>query len=325
MRFVTYTVNGRPTPGVVIGDHVIPLTAAGGASGHPAPPAMADLIEGWPDTEALVHATVTSGAGAEPLAALDDTRRWLPPVRPGKILGVGLNNDAMERKASRIADHPIVFCYPTSAMTAHLQPIEIRPCYGLTHPEPELGVVIGRRVKRVSADEAMEAVFGYTIVDDVTSVDLKTDDTVVFPESFAQDIGGAPAIAGGRPRGFELGDMTLTYHARSKGTDTFAPCGPWIVPRDNVPDPHDLQVNLTIGGELCSQDHTGNLVYRVPQIIAYVSRWFTLEPGDIVHIGTSVRGKYRLRDIDLQERSGMRTIEISGVGALSNPITHLAD
>jgi 2-keto-4-pentenoate hydratase/2-oxohepta-3-ene-1,7-dioic acid hydratase in catechol pathway len=119
--------------------------------------------------------------------------------------------------------------------------------------------------------------------------------------------------------------MTLTYHARSKGTDTFAPCGPWIVARDDVPDPHDLQVSLTIDGELCSQDHTANLVYRVPEIIAYVSRWFTLEPGDIVHIGTSARGKYRLRDIDLQQRTGMRTIEISGVGTLVNPITHLGD
>jgi 2-keto-4-pentenoate hydratase/2-oxohepta-3-ene-1,7-dioic acid hydratase in catechol pathway len=325
MRFVTYAVNGRPTPGVVVDDRVIPLAPAGDAPGRPALRTLVDLIEAWPAVGSLVHAAIASGAAAEPLAALDAERRWLPPVRPGKILGVGLNNDAMERKASRIADHPIVFCYPTSAMIGHLQPIEIRPCYGLTHPEPELGVVIGRRVKRISAAEAMEAVFGYTIVDDITSVDLKTDDTVVFPESFAQDIGGAPAIAGGRPRGFELGDMTLTYHARSKGTDTFAPCGPWIVARDDVADPHDLRVSLTIDGELCSQDHTGNLVHRIPQIIEYVSRWFTLEPGDIVHIGTSARGRYRLRDIDLQERSGMRSIEISGVGALTNPIKHLGD
>jgi len=325
MRFVTYAVDGRPTPGVVAGDQVIPLTWDSGGPARPVPRTLVDLIEDWPDAEGQVHAAIAAGVGAEPLAGLDDARRWRPPVRPGKIFGVGLNNDAMERKASRIAAHPIVFCYPTSALTGHLQPVEIRPGYGLTHPEPELGVVIGRRVKRISAAEAMDAVFGYTIVDDITSVDLKTDDTVVFPESFAQDIGGAPAVAGGRPRGFELGDMTLTYHARSKGTDTFAPCGPWIVPRKDVPDPHDLQVSLTIDGELCSRDHTGNLVHQVPEIIAYTSRWFTLEPGDIVHIGTSARGKYRLRDIDLQQRSGMRTIEISGVGMLANPITHLSD
>ena len=193
MRFVTYTVNGRPTPGVVAGDHVVPLAAAADAPGRFAYRTVADLIEDWPAAEGLVHAAIAAGAGTEPLTALDEARRWLPPVRPGKILGVGLNNNAMERKASRIADHPIVFCYPTSAMTGHLQPVEIRPCYGLTHPEPELGVVIGRRVKRISAAEAMDAVFGYTIVDDVTSVDLKTDDTVVFPESFARDIGGAAA------------------------------------------------------------------------------------------------------------------------------------
>lgn len=325
MRFITYSADGHPAPGAVVDDRVVPLTSIGGMSGPPAPRTMTDLIEAWPDIEDRVRAAAGSGENSEPLTALDSGRRWLPPVRPGKILGVGLNNDAMERKASRIADHPIVFCYPTSALTGHLKPIEIRPSYGLTHPEPELGVVIGRRVKRISADEAMDAVFGYTIVDDITSVDLKTDDTVVFPESFARDIGGAPATAGGRPRGFELGDMTLTYHARSKGTDTFAPCGPWIVPRADVPDPHDLQVRLTIDGELCSQDHTGNLVHRVPRIIEYVSAWFTLEPGDIVHIGTSARGKYRLRDIDLQERKGLRTIEISGIGSLANPIRHLDD
>lgn len=183
--------------------------------------------------------------------------------------------------------------------------------------------MIGRRVRDLDEADALDAVFGYTIVDDVTSVDLKSGDTVVFPESFAATIGGTPREPGGRPPGFEHGDLTLTYHARSKGTDTFAPCGPWIATRDEVPDPQKLGVHLAFDGEDCTEDDTSRLVHTVAATVARASRYFTLEPGDIIHVGTAAKGRYRLRDIDYSRREGVRTISIESVGALTNPVVHV--
>lgn len=323
MRIASYERDGRTVPGVVTSDdRVVDV----GSLLPDGPRDVLGLIEDWPRHGPALSAALdglASNAG-EPTGALDADRRWCPPVpRPSKLMGVALNNAGLSSMATSIPDHPMLFCYPPSALTGHLRPIEIRDDYGLTHPEPELGVVIGRRVKDVDERDALDAVFGYTIVDDVTSVHLKSGDTTVFDASFAETIGGAPAEPGGRPPGFEFGDLTLTYHARSKGTDTFAPCGPWIVTRDDVPDPDRLGVRLTFDDEPCTEDDTSRLVYGVATTVAHASRFFTLEPGDIIHIGTAARGRYRLRDIDYSTRAGTRTIVIDGIGALTNPVVHI--
>lgn len=326
MRVATYELDGRPTVGVLVSaDRIVALAdlwPADRVIGAP-PTDMIGLIEAWDRVRpALGAAAGRRGATAgESTADLDAGRRWCAPVpRPSKVLGVAVNNGALSTSATVMPAHPMIFCYPPSALTGHLRPVEIRTEYGLTHPEPELGVIIGRRVKRVPVDEALDVVFGYTVVDDITSVGLKSGDTAVFPGSFADVIGGAPARPGQPARGFEYGDLTLTYHARSKGTDTFAPCGPWIVTRDEIADPQALAVSLTLDGELCIEDNTANLVHTVAAAVSHASDYFTLEPGDLLHVGTAAGGKYRMRDIDYQVRQGMRTIAIESVGSLSNPI-----
>lgn len=328
MRLATYETvpGGRATVGAVIGDRVIPLADLGVAVPGHAPRDMIEAIEVWAEVgPALAEAAASSPPSAgEAVADIDRETRWLAPVpRPSKVLGVAINNGGLAEKADVMPSHPMLFCYPSSALTGHLRPIEIRADYGLTHPEPELGVIIGRRTKKIPVEDALDVVFGYTVVDDITSVDLKTGDTTVFPESFSATLGGDPAEPGGRPRGFEYGNMVLTYHARSKGTDTFAPCGPWIATADEVADPQKLAVALDIDGEVCTEDNTANLVHSVAVTIAHASNFFTLEPGDILHVGTAARGKYRLRDIDYQQRTGLRTIDIESVGRLSNPIHHV--
>lgn len=328
MRLATYETEpgGRATVGAVLGDRAVPLADLWPASAGNAPKDMIEAIEAWPDASPALREAVDSApaSAGEPVAGIDRETRWLPPVpRPSKVLGVAINNGGLADKAEVMPSHPMLFCYPSSALTGHLRPIEIRTDYGLTHPEPELAVIIGRRVKRISIEDALDAVFGYTVIDDITSVDLKTGDTTVFPESFSSTIGGEPAAPGGRPRGFEYGAMVLTYHARSKGADTFAPCGPWIATADEVGDPQKLAVALDIDGEVCTEDNTANLVHTVAATIAHASNFFTLEPGDILHVGTAARGRYRLRDIDYQQRNGLRTIDIESVGRLSNPINHV--
>ncbi|MBM0237421.1 fumarylacetoacetate hydrolase family protein [Micromonospora sp. ATA32] len=321
MKLASYLVDGHPTIGIKVDDATIAPLSSVWTGGGPAPRDMIELIESWP---AAPQDTPRSGAdGAEPIERIDTESRWLPPVpRPSKMMGVAANNKAIFELASFAPDHPAIFSYPPSALTGHRRPIELRTEYGLTHPEPELGVVIGRRTKRITVDEALDAVFGYTIVDDVTSPTLKSGDTLVIPRSSSSSLGtGGRVDPDAPPPGFEHGDMQLTYHARSKGTDTFAPCGPWIVTRDEIEDPNALAVTLTIDDELCMEDNTGNLMYSVAEVIAHASSYFTLEPGDIIHVGTAGRGKYRLRDLDYQQRDrSERTITIDAIGSLVNPI-----
>ncbi|MGH3746232.1 MAG: fumarylacetoacetate hydrolase family protein [Micromonosporaceae bacterium] len=326
MRLASYRSEGRARVGVVHADGSI--SAVGDLNGAPA--GMIDVIESWDELRpALAGAGSAAPAGSaavDHVAALDAENRWLPPVpRPSKMLGVALNNKALAALTLEASPHPALFSYPPSALTGHHQPIELRADYGLTHPEPELGVVIGKRCKHVSVENALHMVFGYTIVDDITSPTLKSGDTVVIPRSRAEGIGAAQPEDGSPPPGFEHGDLQLTYHARSKGSDTFAPCGPWIVTADEIPAPNSLAVSLSIGDELCTEDNTGHLMFSVPEVIAHASSYFTLEPGDIIHVGSAARGKYRLRDIDYQERlDAVRTIEIEGIGALVNQIRRTA-
>jgi 2-keto-4-pentenoate hydratase/2-oxohepta-3-ene-1,7-dioic acid hydratase in catechol pathway len=321
MRLATYSIDGRETVGLVRADgRLVELVAAFDAAGLAIPPANLLAVIELADPDALRAAAAT----IDDLPSVGPERvTWLPPVRrPSKVVGIVVNNKALAQAASFIEDHPIFFVSPPSALNGHGQPVVIRPDYGLTHPEAELGVVIGRRTKSVGIDDAVDAVFGYTIVNDVTSVTLKSGDTVVFELANA---GAMDRADGGRPLGYEHGDMQLTYHARSKGTDTFTPCGPWIVTRDEVPDPSELHVNLYMGGELCMQDHTGNLTYGVAEAISHVSHYCTLEPGDILHMGTAATGRYKMRELDFQVWDGPCTVEIEGIGALNSPVLRTTD
>ena len=235
---------------------------------------------------------------------------WMPPVRAPKILGCTINNAAVAKLASVVPETPNFFVKPSSCLIGHKQPIVIRPDYGLTHPEAELAVVIGKRVKDISPEEVDDAIFGFTIMNDITSIGLKSEDTFVFPKP---DIEPAPP-------GFEHGDMQLVYHARSKGTDTFGPCGPWIVTKDDIENANALGVYVSMAGEECTEDNTANLRYTYQEVISWASKYFTLEPGDLIHIGTAAGGRYGLRELNFQAWDGPCAVTIEGIGVLSNPV-----
>lgn len=240
--------------------------------------------------------------------------QWLPPLgNPSKIFGCAINNASLNALASSYPQNPPFFIKVPSALTGHQQPIVIRPDYGLTHPEGELAVVIGKRCKMVEPEDALKMVFGYTILNDVTSITLKSEDTYVFPRP---DIDPPPP-------GFEHGAMQLAYHARSKNTDTFGPVGPWIVTKDDIPDPNALTVKVFMGDEECTSDSTGGLRFKIEEVVSWASRYFTLEPGDIIHMGTAAKGKYGLRELDFQSFDGPCSVEISGIGKLTNPIARI--
>ncbi|WP_424532033.1 fumarylacetoacetate hydrolase family protein [Sphaerisporangium viridialbum] len=282
------------------------------------------LIEQWDDlyprlTHALYH---DESRAATSVAEIDRLRAWLPPIpRPAKILGVGFNSPVFASFASSVPDHPPFFSSPSSALVGHRQPIRIRPAFGLVHPEPELAVVIGRQGTRIDVAGALDHVFGYTLIDDVSAPALRAGDTVVVPGSRAAELDRRHR---GRPQdasGFEHGDMRVTYHLRAKGTDGFKPCGPWIVTRDEIPDPDRLSITLATGDDVRIECRAERLIYSVAEVIAHASDHHTLFPGDIIHVGTDVTGTHTLREIDYQRRIGeTRTIGCDAIGTLINDI-----
>lgn len=242
--------------------------------------------------------------------------RWRPPApRPGKVLGVALNNSASDARRISGPSHPMFFMKPPTCLIGHLEDIEVRPYYGGLHPEPELGVIVGRRAKDLDPKEAMAVVAGYTIVNDITGNAMRAQDMVHYWALYAKP---------DKPEEVERREQHLSYAARYKGTDGFGPMGPWLTTTDDVPDPHALEVTCTLGGAVLAEDSTAYLTYKVPEVLAFISRFQTLEPGDIISMGTAFRpaaGAARsLHTGDLQRFDGPMDVTITGLGTLRNGV-----
>jgi len=240
---------------------------------------------------------------------------WLPPVPdPGKICGVAMNNSASNERKISAPDHPAFFLKPSSCLVAHGEPIRVRRYYGSVHPEPELAVVIGRRMKDVDATAALDYVFGYTIMNDVTGNGMRADDLFHYWAVYADERD---------PDRIERREQHLSYAARYKGADTFGAMGPWIATRDEIPDPDDLAVTCHVGGEQVADDSTRYYNFRVAEILSYLCQFQTLEPGDIVSCGTAFRpsaGQKSIHHANLQRVPGPVEVSIERIGTLVNPV-----
>ena len=251
-----------------------------------------------------------------PVHAIDGLH-WLPPIpRPGKLVCLALNNSANKDRIIKGPAHPAMFTKPATSLLGHGQPIRLRPDYGRVHPEPELAVVIGRGGADIAAADAYSHVFGYTIINDLTSPTMRTDDTfhyrAIHPR--ADD-----------PTQIQHVDTWVSYPGRYKGTDGFGPIGPWIATRDEIADPHALTVSCLHQGRVITEDSTQNLSYKIPEVIEFVSYYMTLEPGDIIALGTALKsagGGQAVQTVDLNLLGGPIAVSISGIGTLSNPVTH---
>ena len=279
------------------------------------PATMTALIEQWGELQGrLVELPRRAGPS---VPALDpNTVEWLPPVpRPGKILGVAMNNSASNARKVSAPDHPMFFLKPASCLIGHGQDIEVRSYYGGLHPEPELAVVIGRRSRDLDPSAAIEAVFGYSIMNDITGNTMRSQDRVHYFALYASSA---------NPAELERREQHLSYAARYKGTDGFGPMGPWLVTRDEIPDPSRLEVTCRVCGEIVAEDSTRHLNYSVAETLAFISRFQTLEIGDVVSMGTAFRekpGVHRsIHTADMQRVNGPIEVSISGLGTLCNGI-----
>jgi 2-keto-4-pentenoate hydratase/2-oxohepta-3-ene-1,7-dioic acid hydratase in catechol pathway len=207
--------------------------------------------------------------------------------RPGKIVCVGLNyRDHAEEQGADLPVAPLLFAkFPTSLIGPG-DAIVIPPIVTKCDYEAELGVVLGATVKQVSKENALEAVAGYVVANDVSARDL------------------------------QFGDGQWT---RGKSPDTFCPVGP-LVPAADVPDPHALSIRAVLNGEVVQDSTTANLVFGVDEVISYASQTATLEAGDLILTGTPAGVGIFRKPPRLLEPGDEITIEIDGLGSLTNPV-----
>lgn len=326
MKFGTVRLSGQPT--VVVGSsgntlrRLEDVSKLAGVAGFQT---LLELVEKKGGDPAYVAALSAHTRDVSPIDNADID--WLPPLaRPSKILGVAFNNRGLMEKAHADPGVPNFFLKPPSALQAHRKPIRVNPEWGAVIPEPEVCAIIGRRCKDLNEDEALDNVFGYAIHNDVTSHGLKFGkDSIAV--TYDPDMARPEFFNWRRLHGSDDRDMYYVYHTRSKGTDTFAPMGPWITTRDEVGNPDALTVVADLDGEVFATDSTSNYRFSVAECIAEASRYFTLEAGDIVSFGTTAKGQGRFRrghkSVLMGEMSGVIGISIDPLGRLENPIEHI--
>jgi 2-keto-4-pentenoate hydratase/2-oxohepta-3-ene-1,7-dioic acid hydratase in catechol pathway len=232
--------------------------------------------------------------------------------RPDKIICIGLNYlDHCAEQGIAPPDRPLLFGKFANAIVADGEPVARPTGSHALDLEVELGVVIGPRAQRVAAATAMDHVAGYVVCNDITARDWQ---------------GNRAALAPG-----ERGDGQWL---RAKGSDTFLPIGPVLVTTDEVPEPHDLRLRSwripgrgpEAGTPVPMQDGTtADMVFRIPELIEFVSAVITLEPGDLLITGTPAGvGVFRDPPIFLEPGDRVR-VEVESIGAVENPIVAAND
>jgi 2-keto-4-pentenoate hydratase/2-oxohepta-3-ene-1,7-dioic acid hydratase in catechol pathway len=207
-----------------------------------------------------------------------DQLKLLPPVQPSKIICVGRNYaEHAAELGNEVPPEPLIFLKPPSSLIGPDDAIVYPGISQRVDHEGELAVVIGRRARNLTEESALAVVFGYTLANDVTARDLQRSD----------------------------GQWT-----RGKGFDTFCPVGPWI---DTAFDPANRQVRCLVNGQVRQDGNTALMIYSLQRVLAHVSRFMTLEPGDLLLTGTPA-GVGALHPGDVV------TVEIEGLGKLSNPV-----
>lgn len=254
----------------------------------------------WVSFDALDIAVQTIGelATSDALAELDasslsgglsDPEFLAPIVAPGKLMAIGLNYaDHIRETNSKTPPNPILFMKANTSITGPEDDIVVDPeMTAMADYENELTVIIGRHSKGISQEEALGAVFGYTIGNDVTARDcMKSDGQLV----------------------------------RSKSFDTYCPLGPWITTADEVPDPQDLRIKTLVNGEVRQDSSTSEMVYPVDYLIHFLARGMTLEPGDVLLTGTPHGVGFVMDPPRFLTPGDVVECEVEGLGMLRNRV-----
>jgi 2-keto-4-pentenoate hydratase/2-oxohepta-3-ene-1,7-dioic acid hydratase in catechol pathway len=263
--------------GSVDGGPWVPLSAVGiDVADTPALIALGDAVE-------------RAVRGAPASVGRTDVDLACPVVRPSKMLGIGLNYlGHIDEQDERRPKYPRVFGKYPNSLTGPTDPIVVDP--RLTEKadyESELAVIVGRRSRWLEPEQALAAVYGYAVANDVSSRDWQ-----VIDEQFS----------------------------RSKSMDTFCPLGPWITTADEVPDPHVLRVTCDVNGERRQDSTTARLLFDVVELLVYLSRSMTLEPGDVILTGTPHGVGFVMDPPQFLKPGDVVRCEVEGLGVIENPV-----
>lgn len=282
MKLVTYTAGTDARLGIVREGEVIDLEKA--SAGRLPTDMLTFLRQGKPALD-LAREIVASATSTLPLSQI---RLLAPVLNPPKIVAIGLNYlDHCREQNLKPPESPVLFAKFSTAVIGPGDAIRWDP--SLTNQvdyEAELGVVIGRVARRVPTEQALDYVAGYTICNDVSARDLQ----------------------------FKDGQWV-----RAKSLDTFCPIGPWIITRDAIPDPGNLAISCLLNGQVMQDSNTRELAFGVPELIAFISRAFTLLPGDVISTGTPGGvGVFRSPQV-FMKHGDVVTVRIEKIGELTNP------
>lgn len=302
MRWLSFHTEGRWIPAAMADDgSIVDLGEASRLAGESAPGDLLELIQ-KPDERDRLQGLIRS---APPQARRRREEIVLgPPVsRPGKLLCLAGNyrEHIVESGFAAVAEHDVItpqmFLKPATCLIGDGAEVSLSPENVRVGWEVELAVVIGRTARRVRPAAAMDHVFGYTILNDLSERGLNS------------------RLQGRRLRERDPFFDWLT----GKWFDGFAPCGPWIVTADEIPEPHTLGIRLSVNGELRQQGNTSDMIFDVRAVISAASAIMTLEPGDIIATGTPAGAGVGSGGSFL--RPGDHVVcEIDRIGTLRTPI-----
>jgi len=281
MKFVTFQrPSARPEAGVVVGGQVIGLAQAGFNG-------MLSVVASGPEGRAKIENFVHEPP-ADSVFPLSSVQLLAPVRRPPKMICVGLNyRDHAAEARQEIPKVPTIF--------AKFSNVVIGPGASIVLPrnsrkpdyEAEFAFVIGKGGRHIPSYEWQQHVFGYTAFNDVSARDVQS---------------------------------ATSQWMMGKTFDTFAPMGPWLVSADEIADPHVLDINLRIGGETLQHSNTRELIFKIPELVAYLSSVVTLEPGDVVATGTPAGVGFARTPPRYLQPGDEVIVSIEGIGELRNPV-----
>ncbi|WOF75500.1 fumarylacetoacetate hydrolase family protein [Parvibaculaceae bacterium PLY_AMNH_Bact1] len=279
MRLITFTDKKSTRIGVLQGDQIVDLSVA-------APDVPNEMVAFLEAGDAALE-KARAAANAEATIDLSDVTLESPVLRPPKILAVGLNyREHVEETGRELPKVPIIFNKQSTSATRPFGPI-LRPHESIAMDyEGEMGVVIGKRCRRVPKERYDEVVAGYTVLNDVTI------------------------------RDWQRASPTMTM---GKSWDTHCPMGPALVTADEV-DVSKLELKTLVNGDVRQKSDTSYLIFDVPTLIEHLSTAFTLEPGDVIATGTCAGVAAAMEGQPWLKAGDVVRVEIEGLGAIENKV-----
>ncbi|MBX3072085.1 MAG: fumarylacetoacetate hydrolase family protein [Thermomicrobiales bacterium] len=293
MKFLTYKSGDGLKLGVRTEAGVIDVAAAGAAQGVDVPASLGDVIAGGESAVAAVRALVESLPDDSGAAwRLDEMAIQYGPAadNPGKIICVGLNyaRHAKESGAA-IPTSPVLFSKFGNTICGAGDSVPLPAGIAEQYDyEVELGLVIGKHARNVSQEDALSHVFGYVTANDVSVRDLQ---------------------------------MRTSQWLLGKTMDNFLPIGPYLVTADEVGDPQSLRLRCWVNDDIRQDSNTGDMIFSVAEIISYISRYFPLEPGDVIVTGTPEGVAMGREDKPWLKPGDIVTVEVERLGKLTNQMT----